>query len=83
MVRLTGAQVVLTARAVAPVRQLGLEAVEPLPVVDSHGDGEAEHEDGDDNADHRPGTPILPVGLEGGRGGQWVLLPDSGGTVGA
>lgn len=82
MVRLTGAQVVLTARAVAPVRQLGLEAVEPLPVVDSDGDGEAEEEDGEDDAEGCAGPSRLPRVLEGGGGGQQVLLPDRSGAVG-
>ena len=45
--------------AVVHMAQLGLEAVEPLPVIHGDGDGEAEHEDGDDHAHRGPGPAPL------------------------
>ena len=63
--------------AVVHVTQLGLEAVEPLPVVHGDSDDEAEHEDGDDHAHGSPGPAPLPrqhrVWAEGG--GR-VIQPD-------
>ena len=46
-----------------------------------HGDGEAEQEDGHDDAEGCAGPALLPLGLEGGGGGEAVLLPDGSGTV--
>ena len=82
VMRLTGTQVVVTGRAVVDIRHLALQAVEPLPVVDRHGDGEAEQEDGEDDAEGRAGAVLLTRGLEGGGGGQRVLLPGGRGAVG-
>ena len=82
MMRLAGPEIVVTRRAVADISHLALQAVEPLPVVDSHGDGEAEEEDGDDDAQGCAGPSLLPLGPEGGGGGEEVLLPDGSGTVG-
>ena len=63
--------------AVVDVAQLGLEAVEPLPVVDGDGDGEAEHEDGDDHAHRGPGPAPLPSQHRvRGQGGRRVIQPD-------
>ena len=69
--------------AVVHVAQLGLEAVEPLPVIHGDGDGEAEHEDGDDHAHRSPSPAPLPrqhgVWAEGG--GR-VIQPDRHRAVG-
>ena len=81
VMRLAGTQVVVAGRAVVDIRHLALQAVEPLPVVDSHGDGEAQQEDGHDDAEGCAGPALLPLGLEGGGGGEAVLLPDGSGTV--
>ena len=82
VMRLAGAQVVVTAGPVVHIGQLGLEAVEPLPVVDSHGDGQAQQEDGHDDAEGCAGPALLPLGPEGWGGGEEVLLPDGSGAVG-
>ena len=69
--------------AVVHVTQLGLEAVEPLPVVNSDGDGEAEHEDGDDHAHRGPGpAPLARQHGVWGQGGGGVIQPDGDGAVG-
>lgn len=51
--------VVVLVVAVVHVGQLGLECVEPLPVVDRDGDGEGHDEDGDDDPDCRPCTSAI------------------------
>ena len=63
--------------AVVHVAQLGLEAVEPLPVVHGDGDSEAEHEDGDDHTHRSPGPAPLPRqhGVRAEGGGR-VIQPD-------
>ena len=72
--------IVVVGGAVVNMRHLGLEAVEPLPIVDGDGDGEAEYEDGEDDADCSARSSLLGV-LGGGLGGEGVLLPDGGGAV--
>ena len=81
VMRLAGTEIVVAGRAVVNLRHLALQAVEPLPVVDCDGDGEAEQEDGHDDAEGCAGPTLLPLGLEGGGGGEAVLLPDGSGTV--
>ena len=82
VMRLTGTEIVVAGTAVLGLAHLGLQAVEPLPVVHSHGDGEAEQEDGQDDAEGSVGPALLPLGVEGGGGGEGVLVPDGGGAVG-
>ena len=63
--------------AVVHMAQLGLEAVEPLPVIHGDGDGEAEHEDGDDHAHRGPGpAPLASQHRVRGQGGRRVIQPD-------
>ena len=69
--------------AVVHVAHLGLEAVEPLPVVDSDGDGEAEHEDGGDHTHRAPGSaPLARQPGVRGQGGGGVIHPHRHRAVG-